>query len=46
MNLDAKMLNIYYEIASNNTLKGLYIMIKWDSSQGVKDSSISTNQSV
>ena len=27
-------------------LKGLYIMIKWDLSQGCKDSSISTNQSM
>ena len=31
---------------SNNTLKRSYIMIKWALSQGCKDSSICTNQSM
>ena len=44
MNIDAKILNKILATAYNNTLKGLYIMIKWDLSQRCKDSSISTNQ--
>ena len=31
---------------SNNTLKGSYTMIKWDLSQGFKDSSVYANQSM
>uniref|UniRef100_A0A4X1TDN3 RRM domain-containing protein n=1 Tax=Sus scrofa TaxID=9823 RepID=A0A4X1TDN3_PIG len=36
----------YLPTASNSTVKGLYIMNKWDLSQGCKASSISTNPSV
>ena len=46
MNIDAKSSTKYYQTESNNTLKGLYIMTKWDLSQGCRDSSISANQSV
>ena len=46
MNIDAKIFNKILQTESNNTLKGLYIMIKWDLSQGYKCSSISTNPSV
>ena len=45
MNIDAKILSkILAE--SNNILKRSYIMTKWVLSQGCKDSSISTNQSM
>ena len=37
---------IYEQTESNNTLKGSYTMIKWDLSQGCKDSSIYANQSM
>ena len=46
MNIDAKIINKILANPSNNTLKGLYIMIKCDLSQECKDSSISANQSV
>ena len=46
MNIDAKILNKILATAYNNTLKGLYIMIKWDLSQRCKCSSISANPSV
>ena len=42
MNIHAKILNKI--LASNNTLKRPYTMIKWDSSQGCKDGTIFTNQ--
>ena len=45
MNIDAKTPNkILTE--SNNTLKGSYTTIKWDLSQGCKDSSIYASQSM
>ena len=45
MNIDAKILNKIpaNNNTSNNTLKGSYTMIKWDLSQGCKDSSIYAN---
>jgi len=46
MNINAKTSTKYWKTASNNASKGLYIMIKWDLSQGCKGSSISANQSV
>ena len=46
MNIDAKVLNKILATESNNTLKGSYTMIKWDLSQGCKDSSIYANQSM
>ena len=36
----------YEQTESNNTLKGSYTMIKWDLSQGCKESSKHTNQSM
>ena len=44
MNIDAKILNKILPTASSNMIKRLYIMIKWDSSQGCKDGTIFTNQ--
>ena len=44
VNIDAK--NYQQSIGKLNTLKGSYTMIKWDLSQGWKDFSVSTNQSV
>ena len=38
MNIDRKILN--------NTLKGSYTIIKWDISQGCRESSIAANQSM
>ena len=47
MNIGAKILNTILEnFESNNTLKDSYTMIKWDLSQGCKDSSIYANQSM
>ena len=46
MNIGAKSLTKFYQTESNNTLKRSYIMIKWDSSQGCKDSSIYLYQSM
>ena len=46
MNIDAKILNKILATAYNNTLKGLYIMIKWDLSQRCKCASIAANPSV
>ena len=46
MNTDTKPSRKYQQTESDNILKRSYPMIKWDLSQGCKDSSISTNQSV
>ena len=46
MNTDTKPSRKYQQTESDNILKWPYPMIKWDLSQGCKDSSISTNQSV
>ena len=46
INLDAKFFNKIQQTESNNTLNGAYIMIKWNISQGRKDSSIYANQSM
>ena len=43
MNIDAQSCK---KAEFNNILKGSYTMIKWDLTQGCKDFSISTNQSV
>ena len=39
-----KSITKYLQMKFNNTVKELYTMIKWDSSQGCKDGSISTYQ--
>ena len=44
VNIDAE--NYQQNIGKLNTLKGSYTMIKWDLSQGWKDFSVSTNQSM
>ena len=46
MNIDEKILKKCYQTESNNSLKGSYTMIKWDLSQGCKDSSFYVNQSM
>ena len=43
MNIDAKILNKILETEASNTLKRSYTMIKWDLSQGCKDSSTYAN---
>ena len=43
---NAKILNKYYQIEFNNTLKGSYTMIKWDLFQECKDGSTSESQSM
>ena len=46
MKIDAKILKKCQQTESNIPLKGSYTMIKWDLSQGCKDSSIYANQSM
>ena len=46
MSIEAKILNKILAIRINNILKRSYIMTKWALSQGCKDSSIFTNQSM
>lgn len=43
MNIDVEILNKILEITYNNTLKGPYTIIKWDSFQECKDDSTSAN---
>ena len=43
MNRDAKILNKILAYRIHNILKRSYTMIKWDLSQGCKDSSIYAN---
>ena len=44
MNIDAKILNKYWQTTSSNTVKRSYTMITWDSSQGCSDGTIFANQ--
>ena len=44
MNIDGKILNKMLAKQIQKYLKGSHTMIKWDLSQGLKDSLISTNQ--
>ena len=44
MYIDAKILKKYCLSRFSNTLKRSYAMVKWDSSQGCKDGTISANQ--
>jgi len=46
MNIDEKILKKILAKESNNLLKESYIMTKWALSQGCKDSSIFTSQSM
>ena len=44
MNINAKILNKILASEFKSTVKGPYIMIKWDLSLGYKDDSTYTNQ--
>ena len=46
MNIDADILNKFYQTEFNKTFKNSYIMLKLGLFQGCKDSSIYANQSV
>ena len=46
MNIDADILNKFYQTEFNNTLKSRCTMIKSDLFQGCKDSSIYTNEPI
>ena len=46
MHIDVKIFNKLLATESNNTLKGSSMMIKWDLSEGCKNSSLYTNQSM
>ena len=45
-NIDAKVLKNFLETEFNNILKRSYIMIKWASPQGYKNSAIYANKSM
>ena len=46
MNIDEKIFNKILAVRIQQNIKKSYIMTKWALSQGCKDSSISTNQSM
>ena len=46
MNIDAKIFNKIWKAKLDNTLKGSYIINKWDLYQGCKDGFISANKSM
>ena len=46
MNIGAKILNKIKQTKFNNTFKGSYMVIKWDSALEIKNDSTSTNPSM
>ena len=46
MNIGAKILNKIKQTKFNNTFKGSYMVIKWDSALEFKNDSTSTNPSM